>query len=336
MLALLFIERGTDVAAQSEDGITPLHRASERGHVDVARLLIEHGADVTAQSKDGTTPLHLAFQNGHLEVTQLLFSYCEEKDALLITSKQDHSPSPQEPRRGADTTEQVNDRSTPPRVASESGPVDISQLRAPHGPKMATQEDSWTREASKSGLIEGMPFYVEDSANARVKDMEGSTSLNRELVESEGSHDKLDEHGADVAAQDLDEWTEPRLHLAARTGNIDLALSLVESGGGADTRVKDVDGATPLHWVCQSGHIDLAQLLIKHGADAVAEDNDGSTPLHWASESPHVELAQLLVRHGAKVTAEDKGGSTPLHWASRTGHISLARFLVNQGADATA
>jgi len=36
--------------AQREDG-TPLHGASERGHVDLARSLIVHGADAAAQNR---------------------------------------------------------------------------------------------------------------------------------------------------------------------------------------------------------------------------------------------------------------------------------------------
>ena len=47
------IEHGADATAQSKDKTTPLHKASEGGHLDVSQLLIEHGADVQAQSMDG-------------------------------------------------------------------------------------------------------------------------------------------------------------------------------------------------------------------------------------------------------------------------------------------
>jgi ankyrin repeat protein len=52
-VARLLLERGTDVAAQINDGSTPFHLASQEGHKDVARLLLEHDADVTARQTMG-------------------------------------------------------------------------------------------------------------------------------------------------------------------------------------------------------------------------------------------------------------------------------------------
>ena len=49
-------------------GRTSLHRASERGHVDLARFLIEHGADAAAQDEDWTTPLHWASKQGRVDI----------------------------------------------------------------------------------------------------------------------------------------------------------------------------------------------------------------------------------------------------------------------------
>ena len=48
-LVRLLVEHVANAAAQTEDGSTPLHRASEWGRMEVARFLIEHGADAAAQ-----------------------------------------------------------------------------------------------------------------------------------------------------------------------------------------------------------------------------------------------------------------------------------------------
>ena len=60
--------------AANKDGRTPLHWASENGHLEVAKLLLANNANVDAADKDGRTPLHFACQNGHLEVAKLLLA----------------------------------------------------------------------------------------------------------------------------------------------------------------------------------------------------------------------------------------------------------------------
>ena len=56
---------------------SPLHRACEKGHVQVCRILIAAGANVNLSINDGgllfdDTPLHRAAQNGHVGVMTLL------------------------------------------------------------------------------------------------------------------------------------------------------------------------------------------------------------------------------------------------------------------------
>jgi len=41
--------------------------ASHKGHVGVSDILFERGPDVTAQDNNGWTPLHCASQEGHVE-----------------------------------------------------------------------------------------------------------------------------------------------------------------------------------------------------------------------------------------------------------------------------
>jgi ankyrin repeat protein len=49
----VLLEHGADTTAQDNDGSTPLHLASQEGHVEAARILLEHGAETTAQDNYG-------------------------------------------------------------------------------------------------------------------------------------------------------------------------------------------------------------------------------------------------------------------------------------------
>jgi ankyrin repeat protein len=51
----------------------------------------------------------------------------------------------------------------------------------------------------------------------------------------------------------------------------------------------------------QNGHVDLARMLIEHGADMSTQTEDGSTALHLASLNGHLDLAQLLVDVGGVI-----------------------------------
>ena len=54
--ALLDID--ANVAAENEEGRSPLHQATSSGSTELVRtLLLEHGADINAQTKDSSTPL---------------------------------------------------------------------------------------------------------------------------------------------------------------------------------------------------------------------------------------------------------------------------------------
>jgi ankyrin repeat protein len=60
-----------DLKAKDEDGWTPLHVASRRNRIEIAKLLIDRGADVEAKV-DGWTPLHLASRWNCIETAKLL------------------------------------------------------------------------------------------------------------------------------------------------------------------------------------------------------------------------------------------------------------------------
>ena len=97
---------------------------------------------------------------------------------------------------------------------------------------------------------------------------------------------------------------------------------------------------TPLHLASLYGRLDIARVLLDHGAAANSEDQFGRTPLHLVAEGKYnfeqdrIHFARLLLDHGADANAQDEHDATPLHLASYDGRIALARVLLDHSAAA--
>ena len=61
-----------NVHSRDTAGLTPLHWASDRGHISTVRLLVSNNADVNAQDNDGQSPLHHATLSAHHDIASLL------------------------------------------------------------------------------------------------------------------------------------------------------------------------------------------------------------------------------------------------------------------------
>jgi ankyrin repeat protein len=80
----LCLERGADVNATDEDGLTALHHAVPRG-AGVVQLLVDHGASIETKDKRGRTPLDVA-EGVRLpgEATRMKTSGLREASAKLL------------------------------------------------------------------------------------------------------------------------------------------------------------------------------------------------------------------------------------------------------------
>ena len=86
----LLIDRGADVHAVNDKGLTPLHLAQYAEAVD---LLVKAGADVNVRDEAGQTPLHLAAEENEdavpLDVIEALLLAGAD-----VNAKDDHGSTP--------------------------------------------------------------------------------------------------------------------------------------------------------------------------------------------------------------------------------------------------
>ncbi len=129
------------------------------------------------------------------------------------------------------------------------------------------------------------------------------------------------ERGADVNAPRDDRWTP--LHLAAHFGEFSVVQMLLDHQADANSR--NDDGQAPLHLLSRREMFedgddgsDLAKLLLEYGAYVNAKDKDKGTPLHMASYAKRLEVARVLLNHGANIHAENNRGETPWRIALNT------------------
>jgi ankyrin repeat protein len=136
-------------------------------------------------------------------------------------------------------------------------------------------------------------------------------------------------NGADARVSDADGNTP--LHHAARSSDAGVAALLRDAA--ADVDVVNAEGVTPLGMACAAGNWRLARFLLEHGAKA---ERDGAVPALLAaagSEEDDEAGVLLLLKHKAKVDARDAHGRTALHEAALAGNEETLAALLTAGAD---
>lgn len=116
---------------------------------------------------------------------------------------------------------------------------------------------------------------------------------------------------------------------ASSAGDLERVKELLSEG--AEARVKNNEGMTPLHWAAHEGRAHVIEELVHAGGDLNARDKEGMTPLHWASVKGENEAVELLLNLGADINATDKHGETALHFAASFLQEDVVRLLIDRG-----
>ena len=283
-VAQLLVESNTDVNTRDEVHRTPLHSASYNLDLESAQFLLDNGADVHAEDGQGQTPFYQVFKrldNRNLYERICDSDYWTHVAKLLV-------------KHGANVNSQKKDHETPLHLASCRRQLEWVRFLLDYG------ADVHAKNSGGQTPLHQMLKLVSEVA----WDNEGFIDVAQLLVK----------HGAEVNTRDKEHETP--LHLASYCLAPEVVRVLL--GHGAKVNTKDNRGRTPLHRVleiegcydCENGFA-VVQQLTECGADVNTPYIDHETPLHQASRLLSLDVAWVLLKHGAEINVENKDGKTP-------------------------
>ena len=379
------LEAGVPVDAAQPDGTTALHWAVRHGAQDVAARLLGAGADPNATNRYGVTPLALAATNGHPGLVAALLDAGASPHAAtpygetpLMTAARTGDPEVVrlliEAGADVDAKEAWREQTALMWAAAERNAA-AAQVLIEAGADVAARSQAGMTPllfAARSGDIDTVRTLLWGGADI---DAAARDAIPRPPADD----DDADEDGAAaVAAAPL----PPRLGstplaTAIRNVHFDLAAWLVAAGADVN---RDGPRGTALHGLVRArncertampcpeqaaalGSLDLASLLLAHGADVNARmtarpptkgtyDGNfmslvGATPLLLAVKASDTALMRLLLDHGADVRLGNDDNTTPLLVAAGIGFLEgqvpaeeadaleAVRMLVERGESVT-
>lgn len=306
-IAQLLLDKGANLEAKDNYGMTALSWAARADQAAVVELLLDKGADPDAKdSRDGNTPLIFAIRAGYTDVARLLL----DKGADFETMDTD-----------------PDDCMEPLTWAAKEGREAIVRMLLDKGAGLgAKNQHNLTplSMAARGGYEAIVRLLLDRGADFEVAGTSGSTPL---ALAAQYGHEAVIElllgKGADLEKKNKGGSTA--LSQAASFGRLAVIGLLLDKG--ADLESKNVDGQTSLSYAAKYGHEPVAELLLDRGADLETKDMAGRTPLSWAAGEGKMAMVKLLLDRGANHEAKDTAGQTPLSWAVKNKREAVVELL---------
>lgn len=343
------IAAGADPNAPlTRSGDTALMIASRTGKVDGVRALLDRGAKVNAQETwGGTTALMWAVSERHPEVAKLLVERGADVNARSYyvpsaSGRGFEGTTPVAQKPGKDFEEFASGWLTPLMFAARENGLESARILVKAGADINAQAGDG-KDALSLALFDGSydvaDFLIDSHANVNQKDAQRFTPL----------FWAVDRRNMETAPNFP--WMETRDPLP-------LIKKLLEAGADPNALINSTPRArmregsprlvyaTALMRAALAGDVELARLLLAHGADPHIISKDRETTLMAAcgtgfingyhrqrSSADRLELVKLLIESGEDVNAADNYGITPLMVAANLGDIEIVKYLISKGAD---
>jgi cytohesin len=266
-----------------------LHDAIRNANLAAAATLLRQGADPNACDGQGMAPLHRAVVNDDKAMVELLLAH------------------------GADPNRQGPYGELPLQLAAGQ----LLRLISPNPPHRGTGPFAPNRLS-----IAAMLLAKGARPNAGNRNALNAAAYANDLP----MVNLLLAKGADPSQGD---GGETALHIAARSGCVDMAQAILAAGAVVDAR--SCSGQTPLHEAAEGGHTEIVRMLLARRAAVNVTGLRNRTPLHLAAYEGSLAIVQMLLDAGAALNPLDANGETPLDLAENAEEQPVARLLMSRG-----
>ena len=314
--AMFEIDKTLVIAARNRfNENSPLHLATEGGHLQAVKIMLINGVNANEENKFGLTPIHMAAKCGHADIF----------DVFAKTGVSLKSPSS---KIGM----------TALHIAAYYGEEDITRELFKHIPAH-TKTTMPTKP--EMALIEAL-CYESDLTPIQLASYSGSENVVRAVLNQPGVEVADKSHPSGYTA----------LHLACLSGHVGV-VGLLLSRSTDLLKVTDAAGQTAIHVAASNGHYEMCQVLahpiktcsrlvpqvlLGQGAAAEVDDNEQWNALHCAakvipsicppSQGGFLEVVVLLTNAGSTTTEQTSSGKVPLWYACDGQHKSCVEFLL--------
>lgn len=384
-LAGLLIKAGAKASVANVTGATPLLLASVNGSAAMIDRLIAAGADPNVPlNASGDTALMMASRAGKLDAVRVLLDRGAKVDtqetwggtnALMWAVAEKHSAVAKLlVERRAD----VNARSYYVPSASGRGFEGTTPVPNKTGQEFEEFASGWLTPlmmAARENDLESARLLVKAGADINAQSGDGKDALS--LAFFDGSYDVADfliDSGAKLNQADAQRFTPlfwavdrrnmetaPNFPWMETRDPLPLIRKMLDKGADPNALINSTPRArmregsprlvyaTALMRAALAGDVELARLLLSHGANPRIISKDRETTLMAASgtgfingyhrqrtPAERLELVKLLVELGEDVNAADNYGITPLMVAANLGDLEVVKYLISKGADLAA
>ena len=306
----LITELNCDPAIPDSNGIVPLEVACISGDMSVIEYFITEQHYDLNSSEHGFSPLHYACQNGHIDVIQ-----------YLITEQ---GYNPELPN---------NSGNMPIHIACRGGQLNVVKyliIRQHCDPNCRGENGrSPLHFACHYGHMNIIQYLITVGCDPNLPDNDGITPLH---VACHCGHLYVTKYL--ITEQHCDpnirgKYGRTLLHFACGEGHMNVIQYLITELG-CDPALHDNDGNMPIHLACLNGCLYVVKYLInEQNCDPNYRGGNGTTPLQCACDNGHMDIIQyLIIEQGCDPAVVDNDNKTPLHYASAGGHIHVVQWLL--------